>query len=201
MAVIPSSKLVEFIKHQFDQMLCLEEERKEQQSDFNKEIGRKSKKINRDNALNEEEKDAAFKKWKKENEFRTKKLILSGKQRLDLNIFVWQCWYLISKEIDEKEIDENDKDIFEWIAGYISDDRGYLKHLPKTRKFKKYTFNDIKRILELVEMHNIQGESEHLKALTNHLYGTFTDNIPIESEEIQPDYELLRSLPPDLDKF
>jgi hypothetical protein len=189
-SVNPSSKLVEFINHQFDQMTLLEEERKGQQSDFNKEIGRKSKKINRDNTLGEEEKVDALTNWKKGNEFRTKKLILSGKQRLDLNIFVWQCWYLIRNETSSKA---KDKDIFEWIAGYISDDRGYLKRLHKTRKFEKYTSNDIKRIIELVEMHNSQGESEHLKAITNHLYETFKGNIPAENKEVAPDWEIERN--------
>ena len=194
MKVIPTSKLVEFISLRFDQMIRFEERRRERRSNFNKKKDRKRYEIKSDNTSGEDEKIYALKNWKNTNEYKTKDLILAGKENL-LNIFAWQCWYLISDEPGN-----NDKDIFEWIAKYISE-RDYLKQ-NKMSKHPKYTFNDIKRIVEYMESKiDKDGVSDYMKSLTEHEYKTYINNIPIESKDIKPDYELLRSLPPDLDKF
>ena len=194
MKVIPTSKLVEFISLRFDQMIRFEERRRERRSNFNKKKDRKRYEIKSDNTSGEDEKIYALKNWKNTNEYKTKDLILAGKENL-LNIFAWQCWYLISDETGN-----NDKDIFEWIAKYISE-RDYLKQ-NKMSKHPKYTFNDIKRIVEYMESKiDKDGVSDYMKSLTEHEYKTYINNIPIESKDIKPDYELLRSLPPDLDKF
>lgn len=194
MKVIPASKLVEFINHIFDQMIRHEEIRSEKQSIFNEEKEEKRYEIKSDKTLGKSGITVELNKWRKTNEYQSKTLLYAGKEKL-LDIFVWQCWYLISEDTGG-----NDKDIFDWIAGYICE-RGYFKQ-NKMSKYPKYTFNDIKRIIEHMESKISEyNVSDDMKSLTEHEYKTYINNIPIESKDIKPDYELLRSLPPDLDKF
>ena len=184
MAVIPSSKLVEFINQEFDNMIRYEERRQVQRSNFNKENDRKRYEIKSDTSLREDEKIDALKNWKNTNEYKTKKLKFAGKENF-LNIFIWQCWYLI-----EKEAGGSDKDIFDWITIYLSE-RGYLKQNTMS-KYPKYTINDIKRVVEFVES-NIDKDhaTEHLRTLTDHIYGIFKGEIINEDSGTPPDYELL----------
>ncbi len=124
-----------FIEKEFQSMLKTQKELEEQR----KTIWPKLKK-------KEQRESKRAKRVQRENPkpiYYTQFATLKGKDNPYLNIFVYQCYYLLHKE-NEETIEQgklHKKDIHEWISDFLS------KKEFKKDKGNPYTTNDIRKII------------------------------------------------------